>query len=87
MGQKIGAGLSFEDGTLSFIAMAPMISMDWITRVFGMESVFFALDTDSERNPLAKSFSDYFKFSIENFKLAIDMEMNFPPKKDFPQIR
>ena len=63
----MGAGISIDskDKKLSFVAMAPMISIKNITQVFSMEDTFF--------EPL-QSFIDYVDFSIENFKFAAEID-------------
>ena len=57
--------------------MAPMINMNWIFKAFDMQdTLFYGSEATKDR------FSDYVNFSIENFKLAIEMEGG-----SFPQIR
>ena len=58
--------------------MAPMISMKKITEVFQVPGLF---GTES----LFAAFVDYVNFSIENFKLAI--ELNFADGGFSPQVR
>ena len=71
--QKIGAGLSYknngdadnEEKKLSFVAMAPMISIKKIMETFQLDNSVF-----SE----IQKFIDYVDFSIENFKLAFEVD-------------
>ena len=76
VGQKIGAGLSYNSNEkkLSFVAMAPMISIKNITQVFSLDDMFFGAGN------LLQKFIDYVDFNIENFKLAAELDLN---NKDF----
>ena len=65
----MGAGISIDskDMKLSFVAMAPMISIKNITQVFSMEESLFSKLQD---------FIDYVDFSIENFKFAAEIDLS-----------